>query len=233
MSNPVNEPVHFKKEGEVAVLTMQWAPHNLLGKVLSEALVASVKQAEAEKARAIVIKSGLRHFSAGADLVLFDNHGARLHADLDAVGLLRAFEELSIPIVASVHGIAIGGGFEIALAADLIVAASSAKLGLVEVSMGELADLLAMDRSTLGRNLKPLEREKFLRISVGEDRRARIVTTTASGRKRLQMAYPLWKAVQARFERKVGKREAKKLLEITRSLVLVDHFLSAELEGMA
>jgi DNA-binding MarR family transcriptional regulator len=104
---------------------------------------------------------------------------------------------------------------------------------LGEVSMGDLADLLAMDRSTLGRNLKPLEREKFLKISVGEDRRARIIATTASGRKRLEMAYPLWKAVQARFERKVGKREAKKILELTRSLVLVGHFLSAELQGIA
>jgi enoyl-CoA hydratase/carnithine racemase len=136
MSNPGDEPVHFRKDGDVAVLTMQLAPHNLLGKILSEALVASVKRAEAEKARAVVIKSGLRHFSAGADLVLFDDHGARLHADLDTVGLLRAFEELSIPIVASVHGIAIAGGFEIALAADLIIAASSAKLGLVEASLG-------------------------------------------------------------------------------------------------
>ncbi|WP_206995762.1 enoyl-CoA hydratase/isomerase family protein [Trinickia mobilis] len=136
MSNSIDEPVHFKKDGDVAVLTMQLAPHNLLGNMLSKALMASLKRAEAEKARAVVVRSGLRHFSAGADLTLFDNHGARLHVDLDTVGLLRAFEELPIPIVASVHGISIAGGFEIALAADFIIAASSAKLGLVETSLG-------------------------------------------------------------------------------------------------
>jgi enoyl-CoA hydratase/carnithine racemase len=136
MSITMENPVSFKRIGDVAVLTMQLAPHNLLGKALSEALVASLKRAEAEKARAVVVKSGLRHFSAGADLTLFDNNGERLHIDLDTVGFLRAFEESTIPVIASVHGVAVGGGLEIALAADLIVAASSAKLGLVEGTLG-------------------------------------------------------------------------------------------------
>lgn len=136
MSIPADEVIDFKKEGDVAVLTMVFAPHNLLGKTLADAMIASLKRAQAERARAIVVRSGLRHFSAGADLGLFEHNGARLHVDLDAVGFLRAFEELSIPIIASVHGLAVGGGFEIALAADLIVAASSAKLGLVEGTLG-------------------------------------------------------------------------------------------------
>lgn len=135
MSVPADEVIDFKKDGDVAVLTMQFAPHNILGKTLADAMIASLTRAQAESARAVVVRSGLRHFSAGADLGLFENNGARLN-DLDTVGLLRAFEELSIPIVASVHGVAVGGGFEIALAADLIVAASSAKLGLVEATLG-------------------------------------------------------------------------------------------------
>ncbi|MFD1559402.1 MarR family winged helix-turn-helix transcriptional regulator [Paraburkholderia silviterrae] len=97
-----------------------------------------------------------------------------------------------------------------------------------EVSMGELADQIAMDRTTLARNLKPLERDKFIQVVVGEDRRERIVSVTANGRKTLERAIPLWRAVQTRFEEKVGKREAKRILELTQSLIRVGRELSAE-----
>ncbi|WP_028219610.1 MarR family winged helix-turn-helix transcriptional regulator [Paraburkholderia oxyphila] len=97
-----------------------------------------------------------------------------------------------------------------------------------EVSMGELADQIAMDRTTLARNLKPLERDKLIQVVVGEDRRERIVSVTATGRKTLERAIPLWRAVQTRFEEKVGKREAKRILELTQSLILVGRELSAE-----
>jgi len=125
----------FTKDGDVAVITMQFAPHNLVGKALSEALVHSFKRAETERARAVVIRSGLRHFSAGAEVSLFENAGARRN-EVDFVGVLRAFNELPIPIISSVHGVAVGGGFEIALASDLIIAAASAKMGLVEATLG-------------------------------------------------------------------------------------------------
>jgi enoyl-CoA hydratase/carnithine racemase len=135
MTSTTNEPILFTKDRDVAVITMQLAPHNLVGKVLSEALIHNLKRAETEKARAVVIRSGLRHFSAGAEVSIFENAGAR-RSDVDFVGVLRAFEELSIPIISSVHGIAVGGGFEIALASDLVVAAASAKMGLVEATLG-------------------------------------------------------------------------------------------------
>ncbi|WP_322044797.1 MarR family winged helix-turn-helix transcriptional regulator [Paraburkholderia sp. J67] len=99
-----------------------------------------------------------------------------------------------------------------------------------EISMGELAELIAMDRTTLARNLKPLERENYLRIAVGDDRRERIVSVTASGRKVMEKALPLWRAVQTRFEQKVGKREARQILALTKSLVAIGRELSAEQE---
>ena len=136
MTSSSSEAVAFERIGDVGVLTMQFAPHNLVGHTLSQALIARLHETHAAGCRAVVVKSGLRHFSAGAELSLFENGGARLHIDLDALGVLRAFDELPLPIVASVHGVALGGGFELALAADIIVASASAKFGLVEATLG-------------------------------------------------------------------------------------------------
>jgi len=128
--------VKFERDGDVAVLTMCHAPHNLLGARLAGAVVAGLDRAEKSGCRAVVLRSGLRHFSAGADLALFENGGESLKRDFDALGVLRALEGHPLPIVASVHGVALGGGLELALACDLIIASSSAKLGLVEATLG-------------------------------------------------------------------------------------------------
>ena len=127
-------PVVLERVGDVAVLTMAHEPHNLVGKVLSRALIASLR--EASTSRAIVLRSSLRHFSAGADLALFENGGELLHRELDPLGVLAAFDALEVPTIASVHGVALGGGFELALACDLVVASASSKFGLVEATLG-------------------------------------------------------------------------------------------------
>lgn len=125
-----------ERDGDVVVMTMQFAPHNLVGGELTSGLIASLAKAHSAGCRAVVLRSGLRHFSAGADLALFENKGAKVQSQVNPLGVLRAFEELPIPVVASVHGLALGGGFELALACDMIVAAGSAKFGLVEATLG-------------------------------------------------------------------------------------------------
>jgi enoyl-CoA hydratase/carnithine racemase len=134
--NPHTPPVARELDGAVAVLTMQHPPHNLLGVALTDALIDSMRWAAQHGARAVLLRSSLRNFCAGADLELFESASRGEAPDLDITELLRVFDRLPIPIVAAVHGVCVGGGFELALASDLIVAAESAKIGSVEATIG-------------------------------------------------------------------------------------------------
>src|SRR5262249_37672421 len=109
-----------EQRGNVAILTMQYRPYNLLGPKLINAIVDAIEAAQKAASRAIVIRSGLRHFSAGADLDIFEtrvaagsgtqsNEGRRLIG----VDFLRFMELLPIPLIASVHGVCLGGGLEL------------------------------------------------------------------------------------------------------------------------
>src|SRR3546814_19781830 len=63
--------------GALTVLTMQYRPYNLVGPKLMRVLLAALAAAQEAGSRAIVLRSGIRHFSAGADLDLFDARAAR------------------------------------------------------------------------------------------------------------------------------------------------------------
>ncbi|PWT86539.1 MAG: enoyl-CoA hydratase/isomerase family protein [Proteobacteria bacterium] len=122
---------------------MQYRPYNLLGPKLINAMVENVEAAQKDGSRAIVIRSGLRHFSAGADLDIFerrvaqgDASGAGENRRLNGVEFLRFMELLPVPLIASVHGVCLGGGLELALSCDYIIAANSAKIGSVEATLG-------------------------------------------------------------------------------------------------
>jgi DNA-binding MarR family transcriptional regulator len=76
----------------------------------------------------------------------------------------------------------------------------------------DLAERLVMDQSTIGQNLRPLEREGLIALLTdASDRRSRRVTLTKAGRVRLADALPLWSSAQNRFESGFGKRAAAEL----------------------
>src|SRR5260370_12879546 len=113
---------------------MQYRPYNLLGPKLINAIVEQVEAAQGAGSRAIVIRSGLRHFSAGADLDIFDRRVAAGSGDqtsenrrLNGVEFLRFMELLPIPLIASNHGVFLGGGLELALSFDYLIPQSSAE----------------------------------------------------------------------------------------------------------
>ena len=73
------------------------------------------------------------------------------------------------------------------------------------VALGELARGMVMDRTTLTRNLAPLERAGWVRAETGGDRRTRRVGLTEAGREALERALPLWRAAQARVGERFGQ----------------------------
>ncbi|WP_114969429.1 MarR family winged helix-turn-helix transcriptional regulator [Rhodoferax ferrireducens] len=80
-----------------------------------------------------------------------------------------------------------------------------------EVNIAEFSHMLAMDRTTLARNLRPLERENLVLIRVGQDRRERLIGLSRAGEAVLNQALPLWKSVHERFESMFGQERARNL----------------------
>jgi DNA-binding MarR family transcriptional regulator len=86
-------------------------------------------------------------------------------------------------------------------------------------TISSVANLLAMDRTTLTANLKPLERRKLLKVSVDkEDKRSRRLTITPAGRALLAKAFPIWKKAHVEVEFLIARGSADDLRAALRAL---------------
>jgi DNA-binding MarR family transcriptional regulator len=81
-----------------------------------------------------------------------------------------------------------------------------------ESTINELAERMAMDRTTLSRNLKPLVRSGLLEMQPGEDSRTRLVQLTPAGERALEEAYPLWQQAQQETVSALGEERHEALL---------------------
>jgi DNA-binding MarR family transcriptional regulator len=79
------------------------------------------------------------------------------------------------------------------------------------LTINQLAELMVMDRTTMGRAVRPLTREKLLAMQPGEDGRTRVIRLTMAGEARFKSAQTRWKAAQREFETAYGAGEAAKL----------------------
>lgn len=79
------------------------------------------------------------------------------------------------------------------------------------LSITELAERLASDRTTLTRNLRPMERAGWIAIAAGADRRCRAVGITKAGQAIFEQALPLWQEAERHFRRKMGRETAADL----------------------
>ena len=131
----VNEVVDLTNEGEIAVITVNSPPVNALSANVRDGLNGAFEKAIADDAaKAIVLICEGKTFIAGADISEFGKppRGAPLH------DVLNMMENAPKPVVAAIHGTALGGGLETALVCHYRVAVPSAKVGLPEVAIGLL-----------------------------------------------------------------------------------------------
>ncbi|MGN6095598.1 MAG: enoyl-CoA hydratase/isomerase family protein [Bosea sp. (in: a-proteobacteria)] len=132
--------IDYERRGSVALLTFA-RPDQLnamSGAMVEEILAAIATAADDPAIRALVLRGAGGNFMAGADIKAYATQSAEAFRDFQesAGRVYGALEALPKPVIAAVEGYALGGGFEIALSADLIVTHPEAKLGLPEVKLG-------------------------------------------------------------------------------------------------
>ena len=132
--------ITVERRGTVALLTFARPDQlNAMSGAMVEEIVAAIANTERDDtARALVLRGAGGNFMAGADIKAYAQQSAEAFRDFQesAGRIYGALESLAKPVIAAIEGYALGGGFEIALSADLIVAHPDAKLGLPEVKLG-------------------------------------------------------------------------------------------------
>jgi 3-hydroxyacyl-CoA dehydrogenase len=135
IEKPTTSPISTSRHGDVLIVTSNNPPVNALGAAVRQGLVAAIEEAEGDEAiKAVVIRCEGQTFFAGADITEFGKPPVMpwLPTVVDAI------ENCSKPVVAAIHGTALGGGLEVALGCHYRIAVKDAKLGVPEVKLGLL-----------------------------------------------------------------------------------------------
>jgi len=132
--------VRLTKQGRIGILTLAHPPANALSTRVIEDLSARFNEIETDPSiKVVVIHGEGRFFSAGADIKEFTEvkDGAAF-ASLSEKGqrLFSRIEEFHKPVIAAIHGAALGGGLELAMGCHIRIAETGTKLGLPELQLG-------------------------------------------------------------------------------------------------
>ncbi len=131
----MSDVVQFERRGRIGIVSVDNPPVNALGQAVRQGLIDALGKAAADsEVRAIVLIGKGRTFVAGADITEF----GKPHKAPPFGAVLELLEASTNPIVAALHGTALGGGLELALGCNFRVAVRDAKCGLPEVKLGIL-----------------------------------------------------------------------------------------------
>ncbi|MCC6177878.1 MAG: enoyl-CoA hydratase/isomerase family protein [Chloroflexi bacterium] len=132
------EHIRTERDGPVAIVTLNRPQQlNALSLPLMRELVQALEEHDCDgEVRAIVVTGGPKVFAAGADLKEFSTSSAVEMLVGNRVGLWDRVAEISTPLIAAVSGYALGGGCELAMVCDMIVASDTAKFGQPEINVG-------------------------------------------------------------------------------------------------
>ena len=134
----MSQPITLSNHGNVAVVTIDNPPVNALSPGVPESLLSAIQTAQADPGVAsIIIMGGGRNFIAGADINEFAKSiAAGKGGGPDLHHLLATIENSPKPVIIAIHGAALGGGLELAMAAHYRIAVADAQVGLPEANLG-------------------------------------------------------------------------------------------------
>lgn len=131
----MSDKIAYSRHGDIAVLTVQNPPVNALSQAVRQGLADGMDRAEADDGvRAVLIVGEGRAFFAGADITEFGKPPLLPHLP----DLINRIEASPLLVVASMHGVSLGGGLEVALGCHYRIAVPTARVGLPEVHLGLL-----------------------------------------------------------------------------------------------
>ena len=128
----MNSPVSYEIVDSIGVITIDNPPVNALSQAVRQGILDAIRTAQDDDSKAVVIACAGRTFIAGADITEFGKPPLEPHLP----ELLNEVEASKKIVIAALHGTALGGGFETALASHYRIALDSAKVGMPEVKLG-------------------------------------------------------------------------------------------------
>jgi enoyl-CoA hydratase len=131
--------IRLKKQNHIAILTIDRPPLNVLNTETVRELLSKLEEFEGDpEVRAVVLTGAGKAFVAGGDIKEMEPMTPLEGAEYSKLGhkLTRCIEHLRVPIIAAVNGYALGGGCELMMACDLVIASSKARIGQPEIDLG-------------------------------------------------------------------------------------------------
>lgn len=131
--------IHVSREGHTAIIRIDNPPVNALHPDVSDEILHAARAAESDSdVRTLILTGTGRCFVAGGDIKFFTTLNRQSAADmaLQVQGMQEALFNLRVPVIVALNGHALGGGCELMMACDIVIAEKSVTIGLTEVKLG-------------------------------------------------------------------------------------------------